>query len=116
MKPEHPIAADLSQVRALLAPHTEALKSLGVRALAVFGSFARGDQTPTSDIDFLVSLERGAARFDVYTALVKLLQDATGREVDVSTMGSLHPRMFKEYIQEDLQQLIGDADMWATGG
>ena len=42
----------------LLRDNQEHLHQLGVRSLAIFGSFARDEAGPESDIDFLVDLYR----------------------------------------------------------
>lgn len=48
----------------------------------VFGSVARGDALPGSDVDFLVDFERGASLYDV-AGLWLGLKDLLGCEVDV---------------------------------
>jgi predicted nucleotidyltransferase len=72
------------EIKALAARHR-------ARAIAIFGSVARGDEGPGSDIDFLVEFEPGSSLFD----LVRLkadLSDLLGREVDVVSLGGLLPR------------------------
>lgn len=61
----------------------------GVREVRIFGSFARGEARPDSDVDVLVDLEPGRNLFDVGGLLMDL-QDILGRKVDVVTEGSLH--------------------------
>lgn len=61
----------------------------GVTSMRVFGSVARGESTPESDIDFLVELEPGRSLFDLGGLLMDL-QDLLGCEVDVVTEKSLH--------------------------
>lgn len=60
------------------------------RSVAIFGSVARGDETPESDIDLLVEFAHGASLFD----LVRIQFDAEellGRRVDVTSVGGLLP-------------------------
>jgi uncharacterized protein len=52
------------------------------RTIALFGSVARGDDTDTSDIDFLVEFEDGSRLFDILH-LQEALRELIGREVDV---------------------------------
>ena len=63
--------------------------SHGAHHIRVFGSVARGDATPTSDIDLLVELEPGRSLLD-HVALKQDLEDLLGRKVDVMTDKSLH--------------------------
>ncbi|TAJ43238.1 nucleotidyltransferase family protein, partial [Methanofollis fontis] len=42
----------------------------GVQRIGIFGSVARGENTPTSDIDILVEFSRGKATFRNFMALI----------------------------------------------
>jgi uncharacterized protein len=60
------------------------------RRVALFGSVARGDEHPGSDVDFLVEFEPGSSLFD----LVRLqgeLSAVLDRRVDVVSLGGLLP-------------------------
>ena len=61
----------------------------GARNVRIFGSAARGETRPDSDIDFLVEMEPERSLFDVGGLLMDL-QQLLGREVDVVTEKSLH--------------------------
>src|SRR6266516_1314727 len=54
----------------------------GASNIRVFGSVARGDARPDSDIDFLIDLEPQRSAFDL-AGLMGELRDALGRKVDV---------------------------------
>jgi hypothetical protein len=62
----------------------------GAFNVRVFGSVARGEETPESDIDFLIDydIDRVSPWFPV--GLIHDLQDLLGREVDVVTERGLH--------------------------
>jgi predicted nucleotidyltransferase len=61
----------------------------GARNLRVFGSVARGDATPDSDLDLLVDV--GTERTPFFPAgLVADLEDYLGCRVDVVTEAALH--------------------------
>jgi uncharacterized protein len=78
------VEANRSQIKALVARHKG-------RAVALFGSVARGDESPTSDVDFLVEFEPGSSLFDLgdlEDALAALLD----RRVDVVSAGGLKAR------------------------
>ena len=76
----------------LLAVHREELARLGVRSLALFGSVARNEAGPASDVDLLVEFE-GPATFDRYVALSFFLEELLGCSVDLVTRRSLKPCM-----------------------
>jgi len=71
----------------------------GVVHAGVFGSVARGDDRSGSDVDFLVEFERGRSLLDLAELRVAL-RDALGREVDVATRNSLHPRLRDRILRE----------------
>lgn len=57
----------------------------------MFGSVARGDDTPESDIDFLVEFEPGSSLFDLMD-LQEALEQLLGVSVDVVSVGGLKER------------------------
>jgi uncharacterized protein len=61
-------------------------KDFGVKRIGIFGSFARGEQKPTSDIDVLVEFEQGQATFDNFMRLAFYLEDLFSRKVDLLTV------------------------------
>ena len=71
----------------------------GVVRAGVFGSFARGEATESSDVDFLVEFEDGRTLLDL-AGLRLDLREALGREVDVATLGSLHPELRERILRE----------------
>ena len=64
--------------------------SYGARNVRVFGSLARGDHTPASDVDFLVELDPDRTLMDLGGLLVELEQ-LLGTRVDVATPELLRP-------------------------
>jgi len=74
-------------------------KANGIRNVRVFGSMARNEAGPTSDLDLLVDIEKGKSGL----ALGGFLTDVTElvhRRVDVVTEKSLHPRIRDKVIHE----------------
>ncbi len=55
------------EIIATLGANEAKIKSLGVRSLSLFGSSARGEDTPESDLDFVVEFEKKS--FDSYMDL-----------------------------------------------
>lgn len=74
-------------------------KSNGARNLKVFGSVARGEEGPDSDIDLLVEMELGRNLFDMGRLLMDL-QDLLGRKVDIVEMEGLHWYVRKKVLSE----------------
>jgi predicted nucleotidyltransferase len=79
---EQLLRAKRAEILRLAAQH-------GAYDVRVFGSAARGESGPRSDVDFLVELEEGRSLFDLGGLLVDL-QDLLGCEVDVVTERGLH--------------------------
>jgi len=71
----------------------------GARNVRVFGSVARGDARPDSDVDILVDMEPGRSLFDV-GGLLSELQTLLGVDVDVVTEKGLRPRIRAEVLRE----------------
>jgi hypothetical protein len=61
-----------------------------VRVLKIFGSAARGEERPESDVDVLVEFEGRKSLFDL-VGLQLDLEEVLGRDVDVLTEPSLSP-------------------------
>jgi predicted nucleotidyltransferase len=93
-----------------LAPTLDALRALmpelrrrfGVRAISVFGSRARGDATPDSDLDLLVDFEPDA-RPTLFSlaAIDQTIEGALGLKAHTVPRSSLNPR-YAPYIEPDL--------------
>ena len=71
----------------------------GARNLRIFGSVARGDAMPESDVDFLVDLEPGRSLMDLGGLLMDL-QALLGRPVDVVTEKGLRSRIRDRVLKE----------------
>jgi len=71
----------------------------GAYNVRVFGSVARGDDTDSSDIDFLVSLEQGRSLLD-QAGLLTDLQELLGRKVDVVTEDSIYWLLRRKILRE----------------
>lgn len=73
----------------------------GVKRIGVFGSVARGEETPTSDIDILVEFTEGKATFQNFMALITYLEALFGRKVDLITTGGIDPYL-RPYIEDEV--------------
>ena len=70
----------------------------GVKRIGIFGSYARGEQKETSDIDILVEFE--VPTFDNFMDLIFYLEDLFDRKVDLVTTGGLSPYIASLVEQE----------------
>ena len=71
----------------------------GARNIRIFGSVARGDAGPDSDLDVLVDMEPGRSLFDMGGLLMDL-QDLLGCPVDVVTEKGLRERIRDRVLKE----------------
>jgi predicted nucleotidyltransferase len=65
------------------------LLSYGIRSIGLFGSFARGQAKPESDIDLLVEFAPEKKTFDNFIDTCFLLEDLFGRRIELVTKESL---------------------------
>ena len=87
----------------LIENHRQQIRALasasGAKNIKLFGSMARDDAGPTSDVDFLVEMEKGKSAFALGSPLMDL-QDLLGIRVDIVTPGSLHSAIRNKILNE----------------
>lgn len=85
----------LRPLNALVEAHRDEIKAVVARhkgkAVAIFGSVARGEEMPNSDVDFLVDLEVDASMFDLIRIEMEL-ERLLPCKIDVISVGGLKPR------------------------
>lgn len=86
------------EIIAVLARHQEELRALGVRRLALFGSAARDEATESSDLDFLVELERRT--FDGYMDVKEFLEQLFQKPIDLVVSEALKPQLKPRILRE----------------
>lgn len=74
-------------------------KDYNVEGLGVFGSFARGDNTQTSDVDILVRFSQPLGFFK-FIELENYLTKLLGRKVDLVTEKALKPAIKNDVLRE----------------
>ena len=92
------------EVIAKLREREPELKAVGVVRLSLFGSTARGDRHPDSDIDLLAAFDvtRRISLLDV-AGIELQLSELLGRSVDLVEEGTLKPRVQKTVEAEALR-------------
>ncbi len=93
------------EVLAILNRHQNELAAFGLRRLALFGSVARDEAGPESDIDVLVDFE-GEPTFKRYAGLYDCLEDWLQRPVDLATPSMIRPFM-RDAVEEDAYEVQG---------
>ncbi len=92
MKAEDIVVSHREEILATARKH-------GAYNVRVFGSVARGEARPDSDIDFLVNLEAGRSLMDL-ARLLRELQSLLGKNVDVVTEAGLRPRIHPQVLKD----------------
>jgi predicted nucleotidyltransferase len=89
------------EIIAKLKAAEPALRGFGVAALYLFGSHARGDAQPDSDIDVFVDPAPGKAfGFLPFMDAFETIQHAVGQDVDYGTRKGLHPMLRADIERE----------------
>lgn len=89
----------------------EIRRRFGVKRIGVFGSYVRGEQKDTSDIDLVVEFDLSSfgenfrGLYDAYISLSSYLEGLLGRKVDILTPVSVETIRLKE-ISEEIKRSV----------
>ena len=89
----------LKDVKKILTTRKKDLLQRGVKALAIFGSIARGEGTARSDIDILVDFDSKRGLFG-FVDLKNYLEEILKTNVDLVTKNALHPALKENILRE----------------
>jgi len=92
----------LEEIKRILLEHKEEIRQkYGIIILGIFGSYARGEQKETSDIDIIVELDRPVG-LDFYE-FWDYIENLFGTKVDVLTLSALKQKtLLWENVKEDI--------------
>jgi predicted nucleotidyltransferase len=92
----------LEEIKRILIEHKEEIRQkYGIIILGVFGSYARGEQKETSDIDIIVELDRPVG-LDFYE-FWEYIENLFGTKVDVLTLTALKQKpLLWEKVKENI--------------
>jgi len=79
---------------------TETARRYGARRIRVFGSVARGEELPGSDVDFLVDFPQGYDLFAQRLPLVEALSKLLNRKVEVIPEHELNRHIRQQVLSE----------------
>ncbi len=87
------------EIENILKNHKEILASrFHLKDMGVFGSFARGEETPASDVDILVEFSEPVGW--EFVELKEYLEEILGRTVDLVTKNALKKQLRDEILEE----------------
>ncbi len=90
---------NLQETQRILSKHRADIAAFGVHSLAIFGSVARGEAGPNSDIDILVEFAVPVGLFE-FVRLKAYLESLLGRRVDLVTPDALKPPLREQILKE----------------
>jgi uncharacterized protein len=95
-----------NEIIAAIRKNADAIKAKGVSKLAIFGSRARDDYRPDSDIDILVEIEPEAS-FSLLNLIdvEHIIEDATGLQAQATVRRSISPG-FAQRIADDILEIF----------
>ncbi|MBI3444945.1 MAG: nucleotidyltransferase family protein [Magnetospirillum sp.] len=94
-------ARTLAEVIAILKEHESFFREKGITRLAVFGSVARGDARPDSDVDLVIDLDPEVKFSYIDLGIVEDASgDWLGRKTDMLTRRALRPLMANEVAKD----------------
>ncbi|MBI4690663.1 MAG: nucleotidyltransferase domain-containing protein [Nitrospirae bacterium] len=75
-------------------------RSFGVTRIGIFGSFAKGEQTASSDIDVVVEMEQSRKNIHSFLKLKRFLEKEMKRKIDLGFEHSLKPAIKEKVIKQ----------------
>ncbi len=100
MNPVQPKLTKEEILKRLREHKGELFKKFPIASLALFGSYARGDETDESDVDVMVELSEPMG-WDFVDIAVNLENIFEEKKIDLISKGGIKPRMWP-HIEEDL--------------
>ena len=94
----------LTAIRGIRQTILPVLRRHGIKRAGIFGSVARGEATPESDVDILVELDKRASLFD-FIGIKLELEEALERRVDLVQYAAIKPVLRARILSEEVPLL-----------
>ncbi len=92
--------ADVDAIELLKKHEHEIKERFALEKIGIFGSYARGEEKPDSDVDVLIQFEKGSETFDNYMDLKYYLEDMFHSPVDLVTIDALRPQLKADILAQ----------------
>ena len=92
---------NINKILSILNANKTKISKFGVKEIGIFGSYARGDQTPQSDIDIIVKFRDGEKSYKSFINLSFFLEELFNKRIDLLTEKSISP-FIKPYIDKEV--------------
>ena len=90
----------LGEIKKILASHkAELCRKYSIKEIGVFGSYARGDQEETSDVDILVDFYK-LPDLIKFCEIERVIEEILGVKVDLIEKKSIKPRIKERILSE----------------
>ena len=86
----------------LIEAHRGEFRDLGVRSLSIFGSVARDEARPGSDVDIIAEFDEPIGYFHLFHVR-RRLEEILGTRVDLTTPGGLRPELRDGILAEAIR-------------
>jgi predicted nucleotidyltransferase len=87
-----PVRTPIGPIIRVIRDHRSDLERMGVRHVSVFGSIARGEERPDSDLDILIEVDPAVVKsLFAYGHIQQSIEEWMGRPVDVADKARLRP-------------------------
>jgi hypothetical protein len=96
---------DRNTIIARIRARAEAVRDMGATALYIYGSRARGDERPDSDLDIFVDFDPERFGFVELVELEEMLSRDLGLKVQLGTHDALHP-LLKPRIEREAVRVL----------
>ena len=90
------------EILTIVRTHQKSLQKLGVKSLSLFGSAARNQIQPDSDVDFLVEFDSPVGLFGLFQ-VQHYLEEILERSVDLGTLKALREHLRKPVLEEAIR-------------